>query len=83
MGAMRHTHLLIASERSELDGFDASGLVRRGKMRPAGQLHAVGPDADRTRCGLKREHQYVFPDLDFATSRTSDMCYYCRGSARV
>jgi hypothetical protein len=57
--------------------------VRRGKMRPTGELHAIEPLAGRTLCGLRRESLYVFPDLEFTSSRPSEMCYYCRGSARV
>jgi hypothetical protein len=79
---MRYHDLLVASDRRELDRFETSGLVRRGKMRPAGELHAIEPLADHTLCGLRRESLYVFPDLPFTSSRPSQMCYYCCGSAR-
>jgi hypothetical protein len=57
-----------------------SGAARQDEA--AGELHAIEPLADHTLCGLTRESLYVFPDLPFTSSRPSQMCYYCCGSAR-
>lgn len=74
---------VVAAERRDLDGFDTSGPVRRGRMRPVGELHAIRPSYDRTLCGMKRQRLYMFPDLNFTTSTRSNMCLYCRSCARV
>jgi hypothetical protein len=66
---MRHGKHVVASQGQEFDGFDVSGLVRRGKVRPAGELHAIEPAADHTLCGLNREGLYVFPALDVTLRR--------------
>jgi hypothetical protein len=70
----------VASEGRELAGFGPAdyGLVRRGRMLPAGKLHAVL--GDETACGVPLGALYLFPQLRFWRSYAGRQCPDCQAA---
>ena len=73
---------IVASERRDLGSFSPAdrGLVQRGKMVPAGKLHAV--QGDKTICGLPLAALYVFPRLRFRRTSIGHQCPSCQVAVR-
>jgi hypothetical protein len=66
----------VAAEREEFDGFEG-GLTKRGKMRPAGKIHAFIPRSRQTLCGWSLTELRVFPGRDFEGEQTHGKCPEC------
>jgi hypothetical protein len=78
----RRSHLL-ASWGRDLASFGPAdwGGIRRGRMVPAGRLHAVADN--KTLCGLPLLGLYVFPALRFEEGAIGHQCPSCVVESRA